>query len=166
MKGITLALSLLLLTSACSQNTNKKDFEVSNNKNQISITPEQASAGMKVTQPVELLPEISNVYSGIRIEAVNKNNNKKIEVIVPFNETVAISDTGLSIVTKSYYTDFTINAGGVKNVSMVEKNPGAKVTITEKGKEVFDGWLFQNFPDMHPFEHPEWKILMINGIKK
>ncbi len=166
MKGIILVLSMLLLVSACSQNTNRKDFELSNNNNQISISPDQASAGMKVTQPIELLPEISKVYSGIKIAAVSKKNNKRVEIVVPFNEVVTIGETGLSIATKSYYTDFTINAGGVKNVSMEEKNPGAKVTITEKDKQIFDGWLFQNFPDMHPFEHPEWKIIMVSGVKK
>lgn len=166
MKGLIFVISAVFLFSACSQNTNRQDFEISTNTAQVSITPEQASAGMKVTEPVELLPEIEKIYSGIQIEAVNKKNNNKINVFVPFNETVKIGDTGLSIYTKSYFTDFTINAGGVKNVSMVEKNPGAKVTITNNGKEVFDGWLFQNFPEMHPFEHPEWKIIMLNGVKK
>ncbi len=66
----------------------------------------------------------------------------------------------------SYFTNFTISSGGVTNVSMEEKNPGAKVIIYDKDAHVFDSWLFQNHPDMHSFEHPVWQILMISGVKK
>jgi len=45
-------------------------------------------------------------------------------------------------------------------------NPAALVTIWEDGKQVFHGWLFSKFPDMQPFEHPTYRITLIEGVPK
>ena len=165
MKKLFLLLLSFSLLAACSQNTDKKEFEL---KAQPAVThkPEQSTTSMKVTKPVELLPEISAKYSGIKVAAVNKNDNSRVEVVVPFNTKTNIGQTVLAIMVNSYFTNFTISSGGVTNVSMEEKNPGAKVIIYDKDAHVFDSWLFQNHPDMHSFEHPVWQILMISGVKK
>ena len=169
MKNIIFVLFIALAFAACSQNTNRQEsFEKSANSNPVPANhplPE-ASSNMKVTKPVELLPEISQIYSGIKVAAVNKNDNSTIEVIVPFSTKTPIGDTGLSILVNSYFTNFTISSGGVTNVSMEEKNPGAKVVLFDNDTQVFDSWLFQNHPDMHSFEHPVWRILMLHGVKK
>lgn len=170
MKNILLIIAVFSFVAACSQNTNKKEFEHQPSA-QIPSQPsfqhdEPASSNMKVTKPVELLPEISQIYSGIKVAAVNKNDNSKVEVIAPFNTKTQIGDTGLAILVNSYFTNFTISSGGVTNVSMEEKNPGAKVVIFDNDTQVFDSWLFQNHPGMHSFEHPVWQVIMINGVKK
>ncbi len=121
---------------------------------------------MKLTKPTELLPEITEKYSGIKIEAVNKNDGSKIEITAPFGQKIPIGSTGLEITTSSYFTSFTMVDGGVKNVSMEESNPAAKVIITDNGSQLFDGWLFQEYPDMHPFEHPVWKVVLAGAVKK
>lgn len=169
MKKFLLVLTVFSLIAACSQNTNKKEFEAqpaAQMPAQPTFNHEQSSSNMKVTKPVELLPEISQIYSGIKVAAVNKNDNSTIEVIVPFSTKTPIGNTGLSILVNSYFTNFTISSGGVTNVSMEEKNPGAKVVLFDNDTQVFDSWLFQNHPDMHSFEHPVWRILMISGVKK
>lgn len=169
MKNIVLVLFIALAFAACSQNTNRQEsFEKSANN---APVPEgralpEASSNMKVTKPVELLPDISAKYSGIRVAALNKNDSSVIEVDAPFNVKTLIGNTGLSIMTTSYFTNFTISSGGVTNVSMEEKNPGAKVILYDNDTEVFDSWLFQNHPDMHSFEHPVWRIIMLHGVKK
>ncbi len=169
MKNIIFVLFIALAFAACSQNTNRQEsFEKSANSNPVPANhplPE-ASSNMKVTKPVELLPAISEKYSGIRVAALNKDDSSVIEVDAPFNVKTPIGDTGLSIMTTSYFTNFTISSGGVTNVSMEEKNPGAKVILFDNDTVVFDSWLFQNHPDMHSFEHPVWRILMLHGVKK
>ena len=133
MKGLIALLSITILVTACSQNTNKQEFAKAENAAPVpAVTPKQSAAGMKLTKPTELLPEITEKYSGIKIEAVNKNDNSKMEI----------------------------------TVSMEENNPAAKVIITDNGSQVFDGWLFQEYPDMHPFEHPVWKVVLAGAVKK
>ena len=167
MKGLIALLSITILVTACSQNTNKQEFVKAENAAPAqAVTPKQSAAGMKLTKPTELLPEITEKYSGIRVAALNKDDSSVIEVDAPFNVKTPIGDTGLSIMTTSYFTNFTISSGGVTNVSMEEKNPGAKVILFDNDTVVFDSWLFQNHPDMHSFEHPVWRILMLHGVKK
>lgn len=167
MKSLIALLSITLLITACSQNTNKQEFAKAENASPAPVmTPKQSAAGMKLTKPTELLPEITEIYSGIKIEAVNKNDGSKIEVTAPFGQKTAIGNSGLEITTASYFTSFTMVDGGVKNVSMEENNPAAKVMIADNGSQVFDGWLFQEYPDMHPFEHPVWKVMLTGAVKK
>ena len=167
MKGLIALLSITILVTACSQNTNKQEFVRAENAAPApAVTPKQSAAGMKLTKPTELLPEITEKYSGIKIEAVNKSDGSKMEIIAPFCQKTVIGNTGLEIIISSYFTSFTMVDGGVKNVSMEENNPAAKVIITDNGSQVFDGWLFQEYPDMHPFEHPVWKVILAGAVKK
>ena len=79
MKGLIALLSITILVTACSQNTNKQEFVKAENAAPAqAVTPKQSAAGMKLTKPTELLPEITEKYSGIKIEAVNKNDGSKI----------------------------------------------------------------------------------------
>lgn len=167
MKGLIALLSITLFITACSQNTNKQEFVKAENAAPAqAVTPKQSAAGMKLTKPTELLPEITAKYSAVKIEAVNKNDGSKIKINAPFGQKTAIGDTGLEIVISSYFTNFTMVDGGVKNVSMEEENPAAKVVILEQGNQVFDAWLFQKFPTMHPFEHPVWQVVLTGAVKK
>jgi hypothetical protein len=43
-------------------------------------------------------------------------------------------------------------------------NPAVLMTIWDDGKQVFHGWLFSKFPDMQPFEHPKYRITLIEGV--
>jgi hypothetical protein len=38
--------------------------------------------------------------------------------------------------------------------------------VVEKGKEIFGGWIFTNFPDVHPFEHPRYSLRLASAVKK
>ncbi len=158
--------TILIIFTACSQNTNRQEFSQNNSAPALSVTPKQASANMKLTKPTELLPEIVEKYSGIKILAINKNDGSKIEIVAPFGQKTAIDGTSLEIITASYFTNFTMVDGGVKNVSMEENNPSAKVIIIDNGRQVFDGWLFQEYPDMHPYENPVWRIVLAGAVRK
>ena len=54
----------------------------------------------------------------------------------------------------------------ITSASNQPSNPAALVTIWDEGKQVFQGWLFSKFPDMQPFEHPRYRITLIEGVPK
>ncbi|NOY65603.1 MAG: DUF2155 domain-containing protein, partial [Nitrospirae bacterium] len=35
----------------------------------------------------------------------------------------------------------------------------------ENNKEIFNGWLYSKFPDIHPFQHEKFSVTLIEGIK-
>lgn len=168
MKELIALVSILIFTTACSQNTNRQEFtKTENGPSPVSaITPKQSAAGMKLTKPTELLPEITEKYSGIKIMVINKNDGTKTEISVPFGKKTSIGNSGLEITVSSYFTSFTMVDGGVRNISMEENNPAAKVMIADNGSQIFDGWLFQEYPDMHPFEHPALRVVLSDAVKK
>jgi hypothetical protein len=45
-------------------------------------------------------------------------------------------------------------------------NPAVFVTVLDGGKEIFKGWLFSKFPEMQPFEHPKYRITLVEGVPK
>jgi hypothetical protein len=59
-----------------------------------------------------------------------------------------------------------VKGNEITSVSNEAVNPAALVTIWEDGKQVFNGWLFSKFPDMQPFEHPAYRITLVEGVPK
>lgn len=165
----TIILIVCIVFFGCSQNT-KKDSSGTPMKDVIrqekTKTQDNGTAGgrpmLKTVKATDLLPEVAKAYKGIVISVADNKTKKEMEVI--FNTDVKVEGTPLTLNVQSLFPDFTIAEGGVANKSMSEKNPGAKVVI-KKGKEVvFDGWLFQNFPDTHGFEDPEFKVFMVKTV--
>ena len=37
--------------------------------------------------------------------------------------------------------------------------------VLENGNEVFAGWIFQNFPDVHPFTHERYALKLEGGVR-
>jgi hypothetical protein len=52
----------------------------------------------------------------------------------------------------------------ITSASNEPSNPAALVTIWDDGKRVFQGWLFGKFPDMQPFEHPVYRVTLLEGV--
>ena len=44
------------------------------------------------------------------------------------------------------------------------KNPAAHLIIKEDGRILFKGWLFSLFPDIHPFKHDRFGIILKEPI--
>jgi len=64
-----------------------------------------------------------------------------------------------------FLTDLNIHNDNVStSMSNNPENPAAHVSIYEDGKEVFDGWLFSEFPGMHPFKHARYGVTLKAGV--
>ncbi len=168
-KILLIAISLMLF--ACSQNANKKEGVVASNQN-APVAKEGSAENNNATETVSLDPDklskdVAEIYSGIVISVVNKKDNTNKEISIPFSQRTAIENTPLSIEVLSYFPFFKmVDNGGYANVSMDEENPGSKVKIYKDGKEIFNGWLFQNFPGMHGLDDADYDIIMVKSIKK
>lgn len=191
MKKTLLILSvtaLSLFINACSQNTNKNKPAGEPLESGIQSKSTQEDSGMKLTKPAELYPEVEQKYSGIRIVVIDKVKEEKLkaegkkiddnvlktitvaDVVVPFKKKVELPNTGFIVEVETFYPNFRMGAGKViKDKDFLkENNPSAKLIIYENQKNVpiWNGWLFQNFPDMHPFEDPKYRLTFVESVKK
>lgn len=175
---ILIITTLSMIAISCSQNTSKPaNYSGNNNstekassammmtKNNVKPTEDE---GGKLAKPNQLLPEISERYSGVKIMLVNrKNESNKLSQVVPFNKRTSIEGSDIEVAVLSFFTQFTLADNGmVKNISMKENNPAAKVSIFKAGNQVFDGWLFQHYPEMHNYDDDTWQILLVGGVAK
>jgi hypothetical protein len=171
MKKTLVALVLSLLLVACSQNAMKEEDSKSAGKvatktaepvksntwehNEISEQPERL-----VTIP----DEVKQKYKSLIISVTDKKANKDIETEVLIGQKAEASGTALTIEVEYYLPDFTMDGNIMTSKSADENNPAAKVKIYRDGNEVFDGWLFKNFPDMHPYVDEDYAVSLKGSV--
>ena len=47
-----------------------------------------------------------------------------------------------------------------------QENPAARIAVLESGREIFAGWIFKRFPDVHPFQHPRFSLKLEGGVSR
>ena len=61
---------------------------------------------------------------------------------------------------------FTMAAASITSEGVEPQNAAARITVLDKGKEIFGGWIFTRFPDVHPFTHPRFELLLEGGVPR
>ena len=151
--ALVIAIPLALLIAACSQNSYTQDSPESESA-EISGKRE-VSVSDNYTAPTNY--DLTKVYFEIVI--VDKTSKIATTYQIQVNDTVHISDN-VSMIVKDFITDFIINEDGtIATKTDTLSNPAVQVTITRDGEQTFDSWLFQLYPDIHPFVDQEYHIM-------
>lgn len=123
-------------------------------------TPHQGNLNTQV----HLSEAVRQAWRGIKVRIVDTTTGKADEVEVPIGGTTALADSGLSLTAQAFVPDFVMDPSGITSRSDRPDNPAAKVVITESGKEPYTGWLFAALPDIHPFPHDRYQLLLVGGV--
>ena len=113
---------------------------------------------------IDLDPEIAAAWTGIRVHVVALDTRDGQIFDVAVGETVVLGDSGLSLTAEAFIPDFVMDETGITSRSAETHNPAARVVITEEGVEDYEGWLFAAMPEIHPFPHDRYQVLLIEGI--
>jgi hypothetical protein len=113
---------------------------------------------------IDLDPEIAAAWSGIKVHVVALDTRQGQMFDVALGETVVLGDSGLSLTAEAFIPDFVMDEKGITSRSADTHNPAARVVITEEGADDYDGWLFAAMPEIHPFPHQRYQVLLIEGI--
>jgi Uncharacterized protein conserved in bacteria (DUF2155) len=114
---------------------------------------------------LEVPPEVQSAYSGVRLRWKDRQSGKEGVVEVPLGATVPLPDPSLVVRGDVYLPSFTMGGGAITSDGVEEKNPAARITVAEKGKEIFGGWIFTRFPDVHPFSHARYELRLEGGVR-
>ncbi len=117
-----------------------------------------------VNTELHLDPAITAAWTGVTLRVTDRNDGSERDVTVPLGKTTPLSDTDLVVTADTFVPDFVMGADGIGSRSAEPNNPAVHVTIEEAGKTVFDGWLFQKMPDIHPFAHQRYAVVLAGGI--
>ena len=127
-----------------------------------SMPAVEAPITVKKEEIMVMVPDaVKGKWKDITIEVTNKQTNQKSTITVPIGGEAAISDTKMKVKLEAFLPEFMMEGVNITSASNEPKNPAAYVVVTEDGKEVFKGWLFERFPAAHPFEHPVYGLTLV-----
>lgn len=171
MSAIAIASLLALTISACSKQEQAKQEQAPAQEQATAPAPAQAPHGNVVLPQkgqqatVTIPPDVKGKWKAIKLTVLDKTKKTSKDFEAKIGKETPIPGTNLSIKAEDFVPSFVMQGMNVTSASNEPTNPAAKVIITEDGKEVFRGWLFQKFPSTHAFNHPEYAITLTGGVK-
>jgi len=122
-----------------------------------------AHEAMKVNTDVHISPEISSAWSGGIIEVKSKDGEAK-RYTLKLGEASSLGNTGLTVTALAFVPDFVMDESGITSRSNEAKNPALEILVQEEGKPDYKGWLFGAMPNVHPFPHDTYSIVLVEGV--
>lgn len=115
---------------------------------------------------LEVPPEVGKAYSGVRIGWKDKSNGKEGLIEVPLGGAAPLPDPSLVVRADVFLPAFTMGGGAITSEGVEPQNPAARLAVFENGKQIFGGWIFTRFPDVHPFTHPRFQLRLEGGVPR
>ncbi|HKD12190.1 MAG TPA: hypothetical protein VKE50_08945 [Thermoanaerobaculia bacterium] len=135
--------------------------------------PENASGdtgGNSSTQTVptqlNVPPEVLKAYSGIQLHWRDATSGNEGTLEVPLQGTAKVPDSDLQVRADVFLPAFTMTAESITSTGVDPSNPAARIAVIQKGQEIFTGWIFTRFPDVHPFQHPRFALRLEGGVAR
>lgn len=116
----------------------------------------------KVTVP----DAVKASWKAVRIEVEYKKAKSKKAYTVTLNSEFKIPDTDMTLKVGNFLPHFSMTADAITSNSNNLENPAVGIEIFQGGKEVFHGWLFSKFPDIHPYQSDTIGLKLLEGVKK
>ncbi|HYX21897.1 MAG TPA: hypothetical protein VFA98_13710, partial [Thermoanaerobaculia bacterium] len=105
--------------------------------------PGQPAAGPAPDVPnrLEVPPEVQQAYTGVRLSWKDKSSGETGVIEVPLGGGTPLPDPTYVVRADVYLPSFTMGGGAITSQGIEEQNPAARITVFQKGKEVFAGWI-------------------------
>lgn len=140
-------------------------------KKQQQMQPQGQMGQPAMPQKVEtvlVVPEgVKGKWKAVKINVTDKTTNKSQIITIEIGKEVQIPNSDLKIFVETFLPAFKMEGGTITSTSVDQTtNPAVKLKVTEKGEEVFKGWLFELYPQVHPFNHPKYALTLAGYEKK
>ncbi|MGH9317257.1 MAG: hypothetical protein ACRD1P_09130 [Thermoanaerobaculia bacterium] len=119
-----------------------------------------------VPSRLEVPPEVAKAYSGVRLEWKDSGSGRTGTLEVPLGGAARIPDSTLDVRADVFLPAFTMSGGTVTSTGIEPENPAARIAVMENGSELWSGWIFTRFPDLHRFQHPRFSLRLEGGVRR
>jgi hypothetical protein len=119
---------------------------------------------MGTNAEIHLDEAVASAWGGIAIRLVDRETEATERYEIDLGQSVVFGDTGLTVKAVAFIPDFVMDESGITSRSAEANNPAAKVVISEQGTEDFEGWLFATMPEIHPYPHERYHVLLEAGL--
>lgn len=124
------------------------------------------AAAPKIPTRLVVPPEVAKTYAAVKLSWKDSGSGKEGSVDVPLGGSARVPDSEMEVRCDAFLPAFTMAADQITSNGVEATNPAARITVVEKGNEIFSGWIFTNFPDVHPFQHPRFSLRLAGGVKR
>ena len=130
-----------------------------------------AGAGSETGTPqaptrLEVPPEVQKAFRAIRLSWKDNTGGQEGVLEVPLGGTTKVPGSSLEVRGDVYLPAFSMAQNVITSSGVEEENPAARITVAENGSQVFEGWVFTRFPDVHPFQHPRFTLKLVGGVRR
>ncbi len=138
----------------------------------MAVSHDRATAGggkdLGETVPTRLVvpPEVTAAYSAIRLNWKDSETGRGGTVEVPIAGSAPLPGSDLEIRADVFLPSFSMSAEEITSTGTGQENPAARIAVIEKGNEIFAGWIFTRFPEVHPFQHPRFSLKLEGGVAR
>lgn len=120
----------------------------------------------KEQKTVQVPDDVKKSWQKVRLVFADKSAKKTKDYTVDINSQFEIPGTGLKVAVGEFLPNFKMMGSTITSGSNEPANPAVRVEVFEKGQSVFKGWLFAKMPEIHPFEHNKYELILKEGIRK
>jgi hypothetical protein len=118
-------------------------------------------------RPVRVPDSIKGKWTAVKLRIEEKAGGSAPQVVTAkLGGDVQIAGSPLTVRVGDFLPALQVAGAEITSSTNDPVNPAVFVTVLDGGKEVFKGWLFSKFPEMQPFEHPKYRITLVEGVPK
>jgi len=103
---------------------------------------------------------IKDKWKSVTLQVTDKQTGSSEALEVEIGKKTPVQGSGLEVEVLVFLPSFFMGDDMITSVSNEPNNPAAKARFTEHGKTVHEGWLFLNMPEVHPFVHDRYRIVL------
>jgi len=104
-------------------------------------------------------------WQAVRIAVFDKGSQQGKTYLVNLGDDCQVAGSNVSFHVDNYLPAFVVDNKTLTSLSNEPTNPAVEITIYEDGKQVYQSWIFQHFPEAHAFQHPRFNFSLVEAIK-
>jgi hypothetical protein len=123
--------------------------------------PQMGEGGRAVRVP----EDVKGKWRAVKLKVEWRDGKQTPQVLtVALGAAQDIPGSKLRVQAREFLPALQVQNAEITSAGNEPANPAALVSVQEDGREIFKGWLFAKFPEMQPFDHPAYRITLVEGV--
>ena len=103
-------------------------------------------------------------WRAVKLRVQDRQAESYKDYVVTIGSELIVQESVLVVEVMHFLPDLKLEGNVFTSASAELLNPSVHIRVLENGKEIFNGWLFQLFPTIHPFQHGRYSITLMDSI--